>query len=64
MITVTQLQQFIFCTAWMWPLGVVLSNAYSDSSNVGGGLLFGAAWLFCGIRLFAKGRWPFNKSAQ
>ena len=60
MITITQLQQFLFCAAWMWPAGVMLSGGSSDVKNVEAAMFWLFVWIICGIRLFAKKRWPFN----
>jgi hypothetical protein len=44
----------------MWPAGVMLSGGSSDVKNVEAAMFWLFVWIICGIRLFAKKRWPFN----
>jgi hypothetical protein len=64
MITITQLQQFLFCAAWMWPAGVMLSGGSSNVKDVEAAMFWLFVWIICGIRLFSKKRWPFNAAKK
>lgn len=59
-MTITQFQQFLFLTTWLWPAGVVLSGGASNPKDVEAAMFWAFVWLLCGIRLFAKKAWPFS----
>src|SRR6516225_7531436 len=58
-MTVTQLQQLLFCLAWVWPFGVLTHYRSSAAGDVKGAIFWGAVWIFCGCKLYTKKRWPF-----
>jgi hypothetical protein len=59
-VTITQWQQLLFCIAWGWPAGVLTHYSSSDANDIGAGIFWLVLWLFCGWRLYVKGRWPFR----
>lgn len=58
-MTATRWQQLLFCISWVWPVAVVAHYDASDTGAIRGALFWGIVWLFCGLRLYSKRRWPF-----
>ena len=59
MMTITQLQQMLFCIDWVWPAGVVAYYGSSSTKDIEDAIFWTAAWMFCGWGLSVKKRWPF-----
>jgi hypothetical protein len=64
MLAITQFQQFLFCAAWVWPAGVLFSGGASSAKDIEAAMFWLFVWIICGIRLFAKKRWPFNAAKK